>query len=398
MSPLYHTECPSDEWPTLAEHASCLEIGHNRATLIRKAIATVTGETFRRSNEFFNGCLDAARKLMAGWLEESDPVYAEAFETGDYGLLIDRLQEALSSLVTCDGMRPSSMEYARHKVATWSVETWNPNKVSTAGLSTRGRLAHLVEEIRGVKARQAVAAQYSAKARADKTLRSLVEVWDRLAVDGVPSKSALAKEAGLSRQTLHNRYHDLQTTLAERGVKDAVMLYRTDTYASSETAFVSTRPDDEDEDEDHHTVADREATVGQDAERDDGNVSGHGDDDSEVLGAHEAWIAEQEGRVPRPEIRNAVSASVGPASRLWRRDADAPAADVPSETACANSRVLSVPETAMLAAPICSFSRTQIPASKGKSGDFAETRAETGLIGSRTARLSILDDLDIIPF
>ena len=90
LSPLYHTECPSDEWPTLAEHASCLELGHNRMKLIRKSVATVTGETFKHSNEFFNGCLDAARKLMTGWLEESDPVYAEAFETGDFGLLIDR--------------------------------------------------------------------------------------------------------------------------------------------------------------------------------------------------------------------------------------------------------------------------------------------------------------------
>lgn len=52
----------------------------------------------------------------------------------------------------------------------------------------------------------------------------------------------------------------------------------------------------------------------------------------------------------------------------------------------------------MLAAPICSSSWTRIPASKGKSSDFAETRAKTSLIEARTERFSIPDDLDIIPF
>lgn len=289
LSPLYHTECPTDEWPMLAEHASCLELGHNRMKLIRKSVATVTGETFKHSNEFFNGCLDAARGVMTGWLEESDLVYAEAFETGDYGLLIDRLQEALSSLVTCEGMRPRSMEHARHKVATWTVETWNPNKISRAGLPTRGRLAHAVEEIRGVKARQAVAGQYSAQVRAGKTLGHLVEAWDRLAANGVPSKSALAKEADLSRQTVHNRYDDLQAALAERTVKDAVMLYRTDISANPETAFISTRRDDED----IRIAVDGEAHVEQEAVRDDMYVSGYDYSDLEALEAHEVWIAMQ---------------------------------------------------------------------------------------------------------
>ncbi|MGO8212089.1 hypothetical protein ACC782_34725 [Rhizobium ruizarguesonis] len=400
LSPLYHTECPTDEWPTLAEHASCLKRGLNRVKLIRQSVATVTGETFKCSNEYINGCLDAARGVMVRWLEESDPVYVDAFATGDYGLLIDRLQEALSTLVTCDGMRPSSMEYTRHKVATWSVETWNPNKVSRAGLQTRGRLGHIVEEIRGTKARQAVAGQYSAQVRADKTLGRLIEAWDRLVVDGVPSKSALAKEAGLSRQTVHNRYDDLQAALAERSVKDAVMLYRTDTYASTEIATAPTHPDDEDEDirlaEDGEAYA--EPDVEQDAAWHDMNVSGYDDDDLAALEAHDAWIAEEEGRVPRPDIRNAVSASVGPASRHWRRDADAPAADVPSETPCANSRALSVPETTMLVAPICSSPWTRIAASKGHAGDFAEFLAETSLMEARTARFSALDDLHIIPF
>lgn len=303
LSPLYHTECPSDEWPTLADHASCLELGKTRAELIRASVATVTGETFKRSNEFLNGCIDAARKLMRGWLEESDPVYVEAFETGDRSLLTDRLQEALSSLVACQGMRPDSMEFARYKVATWTVSTWDPNKVSKTGFQTRGRLGHIVEEIRGTKARQAVAGRYSAKVRADKTLVLLVEAWDRLIIYGVPSKSALAKETRLSRQTVHNRYDALQATLAERSVKDAVMLYRTDTSANPETISASPVHDTEEQDICPPWVG--EAYTGQNAGQDDKNFSGYGGNDQNTLAADEAWIAEP--RLPNADrIRNLV--------------------------------------------------------------------------------------------
>lgn len=79
LSPLYHTECPSDEWPSLNDHASCLDMGLDRMTLVREAVATVTGETFQHSNEFFNGCLDAARAVMAGWHRDRDLFYVEAY-------------------------------------------------------------------------------------------------------------------------------------------------------------------------------------------------------------------------------------------------------------------------------------------------------------------------------
>ncbi|MGO7338086.1 hypothetical protein [Rhizobium leguminosarum] len=396
LSPLYHTECPGDEWPTLAEHASCLEMDRSRVQLIRESVATVTGETFRHSNEYLNGCIDAARGLMARWLEESEPVYVEAFDTNDYGLLIDRLQEALSTLVTCEGMRSSSMEYARYKVATWTVQTWNPSKMSRSGLQTRGRLGHIVEEIRGTRARQAVAGQYSAKVRADKTLGRLLEAWDRLFVNGVPSKSALAKDSGLTRQTVHNRYDDLQAAITERGVKDAVTLYGTDRHASPEKISITTRHNAIEEE--MRIAPARNASVEQDGVLDDINLTGHGDDDLAALEAHEVWIAKQEGRVPRREIRNAVSASVGPAARQGRRDADAPAADVIPETGCANSRSISVPENAMLGSPICSFSWTRIAASTGDLGDFARLHVQTSAMEARTARFSVPDDLDIIPF
>lgn len=190
-----------------------------------RSVAIVTGETFQHSNEYFNGCLDGARSLMAKWYHERDPFYAEAFATRDHGLLIDRLQEALSTFVVAKGMRSRSMEYVRQKVASWIVATWNPAKVSGMALPSRGRLRHVVSEIKGVKERQAVAGRHTAATRADKTIARLVEAWDRLAVDGEPSKSALAKESGLTRQTVHNRLADLQVALSGPGVKNAVMLY-----------------------------------------------------------------------------------------------------------------------------------------------------------------------------
>ena len=239
LSPLYHTECPTDEWPSLDQHATCLDMGLDRLTLVREAVATVTGETFKHSNEFFNGCLDAARGMMAGWHRDRDPFYTAARGNHDDGRLIDRLQEALSTLIVAEGMKARSMEYVRHKVASWVVETWNPSKLSGRAMPSPGRLAHIVADVRGVAERQAVAGRHTAKVRADKTLVRLIEAWDRLSVDGEPSKSALAKESKLSRQTAHNRFADLQSVLSARGVKDALMLYRRVTPAHPEKTYAT---------------------------------------------------------------------------------------------------------------------------------------------------------------
>lgn len=53
--------------------------------------------------------------------------------------------------------------------------------------------------------------------------------------------------------------------------------------------------------------------------------------------SHETWVAIQEGRVPRPDIMNALSASVFPASPVPGRYADALEADACPESPCANS-------------------------------------------------------------
>jgi len=239
---------------------------------------------------------------MARWLHERDAFYAEAFANQDDGLLVDRLQEALSTLVVAEGMKPRAMEYVRHKVASWVVGTWNPAKVSGTALPTRSRLKHLVSGIKGVKARQAFAGQYSAKVRADKTLERLVEAWDRLAADSEPSKSVLAKASGLTRQTVHNRFADLQAALSARGVKNAVMLYGRAVAAHPEKSRKApvAPPEDTQNVEAMPAPAFAEPAV---------DTEDHSDE--AVLAHHEAWIAIEEGRTPRPDIRDAISGAVG---------------------------------------------------------------------------------------
>jgi hypothetical protein len=115
---------------------------------------------------------------MVHWDHDNDQMYLEALASQDRSLLIDRLQEALSPLAVSHGMKPESMEFTRFKVASWVVNTWNPNKISRRSMRSPGRLQHLVSGIRGVKERQAFAGRYTAAVRADKTLERLVEAWN----------------------------------------------------------------------------------------------------------------------------------------------------------------------------------------------------------------------------
>jgi hypothetical protein len=318
LSPLYHTESPSDVWPSLDEHASCLEMGLDRAALVRQNIATVTGETFQHSNEFFNGCLDAARSLMIKWDEDHDPIYVEALASGDRSLLIDRVKESLSVLVVSHGMKPRSIEYARRKVASWVVSTWNPNKISGNSLASRGRLKHLVSEIHSATERQAFAGRYTAAVRADQTIERLVEAWNRCIDDGqgIPSKSALAQASGLSRQTVHNRFADLQEALAQQGVKNAPMLYRQGVYAHPEKPSQIIRQLSENN-KPSESNSTRNSMI------DSLVIANDNQNDEEALAEHEAWIAFQENRACRDAVIDTVvsliSKSSQPALRHWQR-------------------------------------------------------------------------------
>lgn len=323
LSPLYHTECPSDVWLSLDDHASCLDMGLDRMTLVRENIATLTGETFQHSNAFINGCLDAARSQMVQWDHDNDPMYVESLASKDRNLLIDRLQEALSSLVVSHGMKPKSMEYTRFKVASWVVNTWNPNKISRKSMRSPGRLKHLVSEIRGVKERQAFAGRYTAAVRADKTLERLVEAWNLCASNGqvAPSKTALAKASGLSRQTIHNRYEELQAALAETSVKDALMLYRQGDYAHPKKPIQTIGQPSE-------NGRPSESKPARPSMIDSLVIANDNETDNEALAEHEAWIAFQENRACRDAVMDTVvsliSKSSQPALRHWQRHGETP--------------------------------------------------------------------------
>jgi len=381
LSPLYYTECPSDAWPSLNDHASCLDMSLNRMKLVRQNIATVTGETFQHSNEFYNGCLDAARTLMGRWHHERDPFYAEASANEDYSLLKNRLKQALSTLVVANGMKPRSIEYARHKVASWVVETWNPTKIGGTVLTSRGRLSHIVSEIQGVKERQAVAGRHTAATRAAETLTKLVTAWNQLIenANGEPSKSALAKASGLSRQTVHNRFEDLQAALADESVKDAVC-YIGGHYPHTQNKPITDQTTSTEVVEKRETIS-AYSYRGLEASGVDGS-------DLESLAEQEAWIGFQEDRPVRSAIWDTFSASVGPASRKWRRYADAPAADVDSENACANSRdILDTENRYACPSDTLSWLSGAVPASFGPSARMSREHSETACSEARTGGL-----------
>ncbi|WP_412050249.1 hypothetical protein ACK6D9_00690 [Hoeflea sp. Naph1] len=325
LSPLYHTECPSDEWPSLDEHAAYLDMSLDRAKLMRENIATVTGETFRHSNEFFNGCLDAARSLMVQWDKDHDPMYLEALASGDRDPLINRLQKELTSLVASQGMKPKSIKYARRKVATWVVNTWNPNKISGKSMRSPGRLQHLVSEIRGVKERQAFAGRYTAAVRADKTIERLIEAWNRCTADGkgIPSKTALAKTSGLSRQTVHNRFEELQSAIGVTSVKDALCyIGRVSTHIPKKPIQTIGQPSE--------NGRSSETRPARPCMIDSLVIANDNETDNEALAEHEAWIAFQEHRDCRDSVMDTVidivSKSSEPTMRHWRRCGGSPTA------------------------------------------------------------------------
>lgn len=262
---------------------------------------------------------------MIKWDEDHDPIYVEALASGDRSLLIDRVQKALSVLVVSHGMKPRSIEYARRKVASWVVSTWNPNKISGNSLASRGRLKHLVSEIHDATERQAFAGRYTAAVRADQSIERLVEAWNRCIADGqgIPSKSALAQASGLSRQTVHNRFADLQEALAQRGVKNALMLYRQGDYAHPEkpSQIIRQLSANNKPSESNST---RNSTI------DSLVIANDNQNDEEALAEHEAWIAFQENRACRDEVMETVvslvSKSSQPALRHWQRYGETPTA------------------------------------------------------------------------
>lgn len=325
-SPLWHTITPnSDVWPTLSEYAEYVDTGASRSVLARRAAAIQSGLGLTASNALFDGLRTEGKRLLAEW-----HFAADSRMRGTRAAIGDHLHEALLVFAAEAGLPDTQIGHLSGKVSDYLAHKFDAAKLENPGVS-RGRLLHLVEGMPSVAARQAVGGRHAARAKADRALTSLVDAHGRLARAGRPiTKTALAEAAGVSRRTVINRWSEL---VAAVGAGCENQCIDKKAPASSPALYEQPSPPERAGSEGAETYS----------------------RDSRLVAGHEGRPARKASRRPRPEIMNTISASVGPASPVPGRYADAPAADVGSEIACANSRVIPV-GVAMLAAPICSSS------------------------------------------
>lgn len=227
LSPEWTTVCMQDShFPSLDEHAEYLDMNSRRETLIRKAADVQTGLEITQSNMLFNALQRAAYDTLRKWHFDADPDYRDAIKSGRRGRLADSLHVALSERVremdTADlKMKDSAIELMVAKVADFAVSAWNPRKASRTG-SSRGAIRHIVEGMKSVKERRQAAATYATSRKMEKTLDAIRKAVQRMIAEGKAiTKSAVARESGLSRPTVTARWNDLETALSgmEQGCK-----------------------------------------------------------------------------------------------------------------------------------------------------------------------------------
>ncbi len=215
LSPEWTTICMQDShFPSLDEHAEYVDMSSRRETLIRKAADVQTGLDITQSNMLFNALQRAAYEQLRKWHFDADADYRDAIQSGRRGRLADNLHLALSERVqemdTADlKMKDSAIELMIAKVADFAVSSWDPNKASRTG-SSRGAIRHIVEGMKSVKERRQAAAAYATSRNKSKVLDAMVMAVQRMIADGrAITKSAVARESGVSRKTVITRWDDL---------------------------------------------------------------------------------------------------------------------------------------------------------------------------------------------
>ncbi|OLP58118.1 hypothetical protein BJF93_05660 [Xaviernesmea oryzae] len=311
-SPIWHTITPNaDVWPTLSEYADRVDTGVSRPVLARRAAAVQSGLGLTASNAIFDALRTEGQRTLAEWHFGTDKRMRGTREA-----LADHLHEALTAFAEKSELSDTQVGYVTGKVADYLAANFDPSKLENPSVN-RGRLLDVVDGMTSVADRQAAGGRHAAKSNADRTISKLVDAYRSLSADGVDvTKSALAKAAHVSRRTVINRWNDLVKAL-EQGCEKQCIDKKVPAISHTDKT-------------DHGTAPRTGYLI----------LMDDSDEDSTALACHEAWIALEEGRVPRPEILNAVSASVGPAPPVSGRFAGTPAADVDSQTACANSRVI----------------------------------------------------------
>jgi len=229
LSPEWYTVCPQDShFPDLSEHAEYLELGHNRESLTRRSAAVQSGMDIEQSNGLFNYLQKTAYGIMTGWHFAGDPEFARNRSEGRMGAISDRLHIELERAVAQSELRPSkkdgNVQYLIASVANYAVSKWNPDKLTTK--RNRGAAMHLVQGMKSLSDRQSAGARYAATQKTDRVMATLKVTIQKLKADGVElTKTMVARLSGISRQTVHKYWDQVQRLLNRVGqCKDKCMI------------------------------------------------------------------------------------------------------------------------------------------------------------------------------
>ncbi|GAA2884537.1 hypothetical protein GCM10010837_42920 [Aminobacter niigataensis] len=189
-----------------------------RERLVRQRAADKAGVELETSNGLFTAVQKQAYTILRRWHFDADPRLR-----APEGTVVDNLhqdlepvaQEMATGLASCRRMSRTAVTLLVSRIASYAAGSFDPARLEKG--IVRGALMHVVGHLASVRERQQVAAQYASRERADKTLQKLVDAWDSLAVEAAEvSKSALAREAGVSRPTVYARWSELNVVLAAR--------------------------------------------------------------------------------------------------------------------------------------------------------------------------------------
>lgn len=214
LSPFWHTVTPNlDVWPTLTEYADYVDTSTDRAVLTRRAAAVQSGLGLMASNGVFDALREEGQRFLAAW-----HFGADARMRGSRAALADHLHKALVAFAEKSDLSDERVSYVTGKVASYLAANFDAAKLE--GCRVRGRLAHVVEGMASVSARQAAGGRHAAKANADRTLEKMCTAYR--AMTGEVTKSALAEAAGVSRRTVGSRWSDMLAAVDGRCAKQCI--------------------------------------------------------------------------------------------------------------------------------------------------------------------------------
>lgn len=278
ISPLWHTITPNQNtFPTLTEYSRSLNMKTSRAKLARQAAAIQSGLGLIASNALFDPLREEGKRLLIKW-----HVDRATCMTGTRDALADHLHEALIEFAKASGLSDTQVGYVSYKVANYLAHDFDANKVDRKQRN-RHRLLGTLDNIHSVVERQAVGGRYAAKANAERTLKLIVDAYQRLLNENkAVNKSALARESGVSRRTVINRWADVLEAVGEGCEKQGID--KKTPAIAPQINSLKPKPYMHDKPWPQANVANGHRVILSD------------DDDHRLIEEQEAWIASQEGR------------------------------------------------------------------------------------------------------